>query len=214
MIGMPERSAERDAAIRAMLPHVPFDGWTMRALRRGLTELGESPEMGANLFPDGVLGLIEAWSDLVDRDVEAAAGGISEAGLARRIRALVALRLNMLRPHREAVRRALAVLGRAGAARAATRITARTMDSIWHAAGDKTADFSWYTKRASLAAIYGATLLYWIADQSEDETATLAFLDRRLAGLAAFGRLRRNLACGPRRLAGRRKPASPGQDAA
>ena len=36
----PERSAERDAAIAAMLPHVPFDGWTRRSLRMGLADIG------------------------------------------------------------------------------------------------------------------------------------------------------------------------------
>ncbi|MGH7076591.1 MAG: COQ9 family protein [Acetobacteraceae bacterium] len=191
MIGVPERSAERDAAIRAMLPNVPFDGWTMRSLRAGLLSLGESPELARNLFPDGPLGLIEAWSDLTDREMEAAAGAITEAGLGRRVREVVVLRLRLLRPHREAVRRALAVIGRAGRPHLLARMTGRTVDSIWHGAGDKAADFSWYTKRASLAAIYGATLLYWLTDQSEDDAATLAFLDRRLAGAAAFGRLRR-----------------------
>ena len=36
MIAPPERRPERDAALEAMLPHVPFDGWTYRALRAGL----------------------------------------------------------------------------------------------------------------------------------------------------------------------------------
>ena len=36
MIDPPERSPERDAALEAMLPNVPFDGWTYRALRTGL----------------------------------------------------------------------------------------------------------------------------------------------------------------------------------
>ncbi len=30
----------------------------------------------------------------------------------------------------------------------------RLMDSIWHAAGDTSADLNWYTKRVSLATIY------------------------------------------------------------
>ena len=65
------------------------------------------------------------------------------------------------------------------------------MDAIWHAAGDRSADFSWYTKRAILAAVYSATVLYWLRDTSEDDAATLAFLDRRLAGVGRIGRLRR-----------------------
>ena len=41
-----------------------------------------------------------------------------------------------------------------------------------------------------LTAVYGATLLYWLRDTSEDDAATLAFLDRRLAGIGRFGKLR------------------------
>jgi ubiquinone biosynthesis protein COQ9 len=64
------------------------------------------------------------------------------------------------------------------------------VDAIWHAAGDRSADFSWYTKRAILAAVYSATVLYWLRDASEEDEATLAFLDRRLAGVGRIGRLR------------------------
>ncbi len=38
MMAPPERLPERDAAIEAMLPHVPFDGWTKRALRAGSSD--------------------------------------------------------------------------------------------------------------------------------------------------------------------------------
>ena len=99
------------------------------------------------------------------------------------MRAVIALRLEQNRPHKEAIRRALALLALPGHARLAARCTARTVDAIWHAAGDRSADFSWYTKRAILAAVYGATVLYWLRDSSEDDAATLAFLDRRLAGV-------------------------------
>lgn len=41
-----------------------------------------------------------------------------------------------------------------------------------------------------LAAVYSATVLFWLRDGSEDDAATLAFLDRRLAGIGRIGRLR------------------------
>ena len=69
--------------------------------------------------------------------------------------------------------------------------TARTVDAIWHAAGDRSADFSWYTKRATLAFIYSTCFMYWLQDASPEDEATLAFLDRRLADAARLGRLRR-----------------------
>ena len=86
---------------------------------------------------------------------------------------MIALRLEQNRPHKEAIRRGLAVLALPRNVRAAATCTARTVDAIWHAAGDRSADFSWYTKRAILAAIYSATLLYWLRDTSEDDAATL-----------------------------------------
>lgn len=193
MMTEPERSPERDAAIDLLLPHVPFDGWTLRALRAGLAGDGRDPEEADLLFPGGAADMVEAWCDLADRRMEAAAAEAGLAGmrLTARVRAVIALRLAQIEPHREALRRALAVLALPRNAPLAAACTARTVDAIWHAAGDRSADFSWYTKRAILAGVYGATLLFWLNDTSEGAAASLAFLDRRLADVGRFGGLRR-----------------------
>jgi ubiquinone biosynthesis protein COQ9 len=190
MIQTPERSPERDAAITAMLPHVPFDGWTRRALGRGLSDLGSPADEAALLFPGGAIAMVEAFCDLADRRMaeEAATLDLSGQGLTARVRAVIALRLAQSQPCKEAVRRAVSVLALPIYARTAAATAARTADAIWHAAGDRSADFSWYTKRAILMAIYSATLFYWLHDSSEDNAATLAFLDRRLAGIGRFGK--------------------------
>jgi ubiquinone biosynthesis protein COQ9 len=188
----PERSAERDAAIAAMLPHVPFDGWTRRSLRMGLTDISVSPDDAELLFPGGTADMIEAFCDWADRRMEAAAATLDPAlRLHQRVRAVIALRLSQNRPHKEAIRRALALLALPRNARLAAACTARTVDAIWHAAGDQSADFSWYTKRAILAAVYATTVLFWLRDAGEDDAATLGFLDRRLAGVGRIGTLRR-----------------------
>jgi ubiquinone biosynthesis protein COQ9 len=188
----PERSAERDAAIVAMLPHVPFDGWTRRSLRIGLADSGASPDDADQLFPGGATDMIETFCDWADRRMEEGAATLDPAmPLHRRVRAVIVLRLTQNRPHKEAIRRALALLALPGNARLAAACTARTIDTMWHAAGDRSVDFSWYTKRAILTAVYATTLLYWLRDTSEDDTATLAFLDRRLAGVARIGSIRR-----------------------
>ena len=193
MIAPPEHSPERDAALEAMLPNVPFDGWTYRALRSGLASIGVPPEEAELLFPGGAADLIEAFCDWADRRMEAQAAAEPVEGLhvSQQVRRIVALRLAQSRPYREAVRRAVAVLALPRHVRLAAACTARTVDSIWHAAGDRSTDFSWYTKRAILTATYTATLLFWLRDSSEDDAATLAFLDRRLAGIAWTHRMRR-----------------------
>jgi ubiquinone biosynthesis protein COQ9 len=193
MAHAPERSAERDAAIVAMLPNVPFDGWTFRALRMGLAGIGVPAEDAELLFPGGAADMIEAFCDWADRRMEdeAAAWDLSAMRTHERVRAVIALRLAQNRPYKEAVRRALALLALPHNARLVAASTARTIDAIWHAAGDRSTDFSWYTKRAILGAVYGATVLYWLRDGSEDDADTLAFLDRRLAGVGQIGSLRR-----------------------
>ncbi len=184
----PERSPERDAAIEAILDHVPDRGWSIAALKSTLADPGEL-EM---LFPGGTSDLIEAYCDLADRKMEAdmAEADTEGLGLTKRVRLALALRFQRQRPHRDAIRRAAAVLILPQNTALGLRTTARTVDSIWHAAGDTSADFSWYTKRAILAVICRATLLYWLRDYSEDDTDTLEFLDRRLAGIGRIGKLR------------------------
>lgn len=195
MMHPPERSPERDAALEAMLPHVPFDGWTYKTLRMGLRSIGAAEEDAELLFPGGAADMIEAFSDLADRRMEEGAGALDLAGMRtpQRVRALIVLRLKQNRPHREAIRRALSVLALPRHARLAVACNARTVDAIWHAAGDRSADFSWYTKRALLAAVYSATFLFWLNDDSEEDSATLAFLDRRLADVGRIGKMRGRL---------------------
>ena len=128
----------------------------------------------------------DAWSGGPGRR----AGGLTKAA---RVRAVIALRLAQNRPHREAVRRAVSVLAMPMHARQAAGCTARTVDAIWHAAGDRASDFSWYTKRGlSGRRLWrdAAVLAARHAIAEGNDAATLAFLDRRLAGLGRIGRLR------------------------
>ncbi len=181
----------RDAAIRAILPLVPALGWTRRAIAAGLAEAGMPEDEATFLFPRGPISAIEAWLDLADREMAEEAGDLSGLRTPDRIRTLIATRLRQAAPHKDAVRQALALQGLPWNAASGLRTAARTASAMWYAAGDKSADFSWYTRRASLAAVYGATLAFWLRDDSEDLGPTLDFLDRRLEGLARFGRCRK-----------------------
>lgn len=217
MIAPPERSPERDAALEAMLPNVPFDGWTYRALRSGLASIGVPREEAELLFPGGAADMIEAFCDWADRRMEqVAAEQLGETTLPEHVRAVIALRLAQNRPYKEAVRRAIAVLALPRHVRLAATCTGRTVDAIWHAAGDRSTDFAWYTKRAILIAAYTATLLFWLRDSGEDDAATLGFLDRRMAGIAWTHGLRRRAESMLRRFtpSGARGPtAKPGDPA-
>lgn len=187
--------AEQAAVMPALLAQVPARGWTMSALGEALITLGRPAAEAPLIFPNGAGEMIEAFCTLADADMGAAAAaiGLAELRVPERVRAIIALRLLRQRPHKHAIRRALRWLALPGHAGLAARITARTVDAVWHAAGDQAADFSWYTKRGILAGVYGATLLFWLRDTTEDDAATLAFLDRRLADVGRIGAARKRM---------------------
>jgi ubiquinone biosynthesis protein COQ9 len=60
-------------------------------------------------------------------------------------------------------------------------------DEIWYLAGDASVDTSWYTKRASLAAIYASSELFMTTDTSNDFQKTEQFVDRRLEDVQTIG---------------------------
>jgi ubiquinone biosynthesis protein COQ9 len=139
--------------------------------------------------------MIAAFCALADeRMAEAAeAADLAAYRVPARVKTIIALRLEQNRGNKEAIRRAVAWLAMPQNAPLSARITAATVDAIWHTAGDQSADFSWYTKRGILAWVYSSTLLFWLADHSDEDEATLSFLDRRLAEVGKIGTARRRV---------------------
>ena len=189
---MTERSEGRDRAIRAILPVAARDGWNWGSIRAGLRAAGEDPALAESHFPTGPAGAVLAWIDLVNREMEAAAAAEDIAALRvpQRIRRAVELRLIAMAPHKAALRRALALLALPWNAPQGLRATAGAVDAMWHAAGDTSADFSWYTRRATLGAIYTATIAWWLRDEDPSIFGAMQFLDRRLADLSRLQKRR------------------------
>ena len=190
---MTERSAIRDRAVRAMLPIAAREGWNWGTLRAGLRAIGEDPALAESHFPAGPVGAALAWIDLLNREMDAAAAaeGVTSLRVSQRIRRVIELRLTAMAPHKQALRRALSLLALPWNAPHGLRATAESVDAMWHAAGDASADFSWYTRRATLAAIYTATIAWWLRDEDPSIFGAMQFLDRRLAELGRLQKLRR-----------------------
>jgi len=165
-----------DAVLDVVLRHVPFDGWTRRALEAAAPD----PVAFDREFPNGVADAVRAFSDRADAAMVKALAKHLPERTRDRVALAVRARLEYLAPHREAARRLTAWFALPGHHVVAARCLYRTVDSIWYAAGDRSTDFGFYTKRALLAAVYGATVLCWLEDRSPDSAATWEFLDRRI----------------------------------
>ncbi|MGC2203371.1 MAG: COQ9 family protein [Stellaceae bacterium] len=191
----PLAESQRDALIEAMLPEVPFDGWSRAALRAAARRIDLPASEALALFPGGAADFVACFSRWADRRMldRVESLPLDQLRVPERIAFAVNIRLEIIEPWREAVRRALVILALPQHAVLALRLLYETVDGMWYAAGDSATDFSFYTKRATLAGIYAATLLYWLEDRSPGFADTRAFLDRRLADVGQIGAARRRL---------------------
>ena len=178
----------REPLIEAMLTHVPFDGWSSKALSQAAADLGVSAEMAELAFPGGAMEAMETHLALEDERLAATLAEMDVMNMRIRDRITVAVRtrIEQAARHREAVKRGVAIHALPQNAVAGMKAGWRTCDVIWRACGDTSTDHNWYTKRASLLAVYSSTLLYWLNDSSEGFKDTWAFLDRRIENVMTF----------------------------
>lgn len=165
-----------------------FDGWSRQAVDSAAQQLGIDPLQARLAMPKTPAGLVDTYIQEVDRALESWSipDRLAPLKIRAKIRALVWRRLEIMAPAREAVRRALAILAMPQNLPLAMRASWRSADLMWRVAGDSSTDFSHYTKRMTLGAIYASTLLVWLDDQSEHWTETASFLDRRIDEVMRF----------------------------
>lgn len=187
----PLEKLRRELAL-AVGENAVFDGWTKAAVDSAAQQLGIDPLQARLAMPKSPSGLIDVYIQEVDRALEAyfTPERLGTMKIREKIRSIVWRRLEIMGPAREAVRRGLAILSMPQNLPLAARIAWRTADRMWRIAGDTSTDFNHYTKRMTLGALYGATLLAWLDDKSEEWSETASFLNRRIDDVMQFEKLK------------------------
>lgn len=178
----------RAALAPAVGRHAAFDGWRPAVLLMAAGEIGVDQDIAALAFPGGAMDMIDTWFAHIDaRMLETLPPEILGAmSIRQKITALVGARLTLLARDREALRRAMAVMAMPTNVVRAGKLGWRAADVMWRAAGDVSTDYNHYSKRATLGALYAATLLVFVDDESEGHANTSAFLARRVDGVMRF----------------------------
>ena len=186
--------------IKAMLTHVPFDGWTWEAMEQGAIDIGyenkktssERIKIFKGLFKNGSIDFIDFFSEIIDQEVKENYNSIEAKPerVPEKIKKIIMIRLNLCQKYKEAVRSSISLSTIPVNTKSSLNILYRTCNSIWRIAGDKSTDFSFYTRRISLAAVYTSTLLFWLNDKSDNNIETEFFLDRRLKDISKISSLK------------------------
>ncbi len=180
--------AARGVILEHCLALAPFDGWTGRMLSDAIRAADVDAATAKAAFPAGVRDVIRYWSAVADEMMgdAMAAPGFAEQRIRDKVAGAVRARLEILHDDKEAVRRSTALLASPSMGPLAAKLVWATADAIWRGLGDKSTDFNFYTKRAILSGVITSTMARWLADDSEDEAATHAFLDARIGNVMQF----------------------------
>ncbi|KAI4135825.1 MAG: hypothetical protein LQ347_000328 [Umbilicaria vellea] len=162
----PPFNETENAILSAALTHVPTHGFTTTSLLHGARDAGYL-DASVNLFPRAAFDLVNYYL----------------------ITQRLALKDHVQFPKQKlgVGAKALAVMANASNIPASLAELARLSDEIWFLAGDTSVSTSWYTKRASLSAIYSSTEVFMTQDKSADFVETERFFDRRLQESRTFG---------------------------
>jgi ubiquinone biosynthesis protein COQ9 len=191
----------RVALAPGLADNAAFDGWSAAARDMTADAAGIDRDVAALALPDAAA-MIDAWFAAIDAAMLAALPPerLGAMKIRARITALIEARLAAAAPHREALRRALAVLAMPQHLARGARLGWRAADRMWAAAGATATDYNHYSKRATLLAIYGATAVVFLDDDSEEFADTRSFLARRIDGLMRFEQAKAGMATRRERL--------------
>lgn len=171
---------DKDRLLEAAIDHVPFDGWSDATLIAAASDCDLTESEARAMFPRGALDLALAYHRWGDMQMVERLGSadLSETRFRDKIATGVRFRLEVA--DKELVRKGMAFFALPQNAGDGAAALWTTCGLIWETLGDSSTDLNWYTKRATLSAVYSSVVLFWLGDESEGNEATWAFLDRRI----------------------------------
>jgi ubiquinone biosynthesis protein COQ9 len=181
----------KEKLLDAALPHVAFDGWSEASFRAAVDDCGADPALARAACPRGAVDLAAAYHQRGDARMVELIHALHLDGMRFREKVAAAVRCRLeAAEDREVVRRGTSLFALPHLAPEGARLIWGTADLIWTTLGDTSDDLNWYSKRATLSAVYAATVLYWLGDDSAGHEATWEFLDRRIGDVMQIEKLK------------------------
>ena len=177
-----------ETLIDAALPNVTFDGWSQASFDAAIKQTGIAPATAKILCPRGAIDLAVAYHKRGDAAMTSAMAkaDLTEMRYSEKVAHAIRLRLAVA-GDKEVVRRGTTLFALPHHAAEGAKLVWGTADAIWTALGDTSDDANWYSKRATLSAVYGSVVLFWLGDT---EGATDDFIGRRIENVMQFEKIK------------------------
>ena len=176
---------KQDKLAKLFIQEVPKFGWSRETLLQCAKKQRISTSVLAKLFPSfeyDVLKFIIAQNNI---QVEKNYNSFNNSRLKTRdkIKTILELKFDSNEYLKKSLPEMLKFLLRPGNLLMSIKMLHENSDFIWNLAGDKSNDFSFYSKRGLLSMVYLATLIYWLNDKSTKGIGTKNFISKSVDGI-------------------------------
>ena len=177
--------SKQEKLANLFINEVPKFGWSRETLLQCAKKQRISTSVLAKLFPSfeyDVLKFIIAQNNI---QVEKNYNSFNNSRLKTRdkIKTILELKFDSNEYLKKSLPEMLKFLLRPGNLLMSIKMLHENSDFIWNLAGDKSNDFSFYSKRGLLSMVYLATLIYWLNDKSTKGIGTKNFISKSVDGI-------------------------------
>ena len=177
--------SKQEKLAKLFIQDVPKFGWSRETLLQCAKKQRVSTSVLAKLFPSfeyDVLKFIIAQNNI---QVEKNYNSFNNSRLKTRdkIKTILELKFDSNEYLKKSLPEMLKFLLRPGNLLMSIKMLHENSDFIWNLAGDKSNDFSFYSKRGLLSMVYLATLIYWLNDKSTKGIGTKNFISKSVDGI-------------------------------
>ena len=177
--------SKQDKLAKLFIQQVPKYGWSRETLLHCAKKQRITTPNLALLFPSFEYDVLKFLIAQNNKIVEKNYNSFNHSRLKTRdkIKTILELKFDSNTYLKEALPEMLKFLLRPGNIFMSIKMLHENSDFIWKLAGDKSNDFSYYSKRGLLSMVYLATLIYWLNDKSNKGIGTKNFISKSVDGI-------------------------------
>ena len=167
--------------------YVAKDGWSENILKKVINNTVKSSDL-AYLFPNGYLDILELSLSELNKSVENKIGKINIINfpISKRMKKILSVRLEILNEEKKFFKKTFNHLILPKNNKIMKKNLYNSVDSMWYLAGDNSTDFSFYTKRLTLAIIYTNALFIFFNKDIEQANANIERNLKRISNIPKF----------------------------
>lgn len=190
--------SEKSLLREKFIENLPFEGWSASTLERASRELGFPKGYSEVLYPAGFKEFSKEFADICNKEAirKAKENGLDTMRVSQKAEELIYQKIKLYHAKlrtKEGFKKLISYSVFPTSAVTTVRNIFSFSSEAWYEMGDRSTDFSYYTRRASFSAIYTKAALYSLDDDSQNLDKTRNYIKKSIDGLMKFHKLKNNL---------------------